>query len=74
MILNNYSGGALKIAEANGRIVVRLGRINGICERAMCQLGSAEDAAAANRMLVKALQDVVDIVGQGQPKAEGGEK
>ena len=68
MILLNYTGDNLRIAETNGRLMVKIGRIHGFCERVVWMIGNAEDAAAANRVIEDALMDIAATVGEVHAK------
>lgn len=58
MMTQNATGAALTVAERNGRIHEVLLCARAVITVALDALGSCADADAANRLLVKACEDV----------------
>lgn len=74
MTTNNPVGEELEIANTNWLLMSQLAKAGGVAQTAINLLGQAKDAVAANRMLVRACQDIAKIVDldqfQNTPKTE----
>ena len=74
MMTNNPVGEELEVANTNWLLMTQLAKAGGVAQTAIGLLGQAEDAVAANRILVKACQDIAKIVDLDQfkntPKTE----
>ena len=62
MSIDNPVGEELEIANTNWLLMSQLAKAGGVAQTAIGLLGQAEDAVAANRMLVKACQDIAALV------------
>ena len=71
MIIDNPVGEELEIANTNWLLMSQLAKAGGVAQTAIGLLGQAEDAVAANRMLVKACQDIAALVDLDQFKERG---
>ena len=75
MTFANPTGEALEIANTNWLLMQQLAKAGGVAETAFSLLGQAKDAVSANKMLVRACQDIAQIVDleQFKVKTEKGE-
>ena len=75
MTYSNSTGEELEIANTNWLLMSQLAKAGGVAKTAIFLLGQAKDAIAANKMLVKACQDIAAIVDleQFKDKTEKGE-
>ena len=71
MTTNNPTGEKLEIANTNWLLMSQLAKAGGVAQTAINLLGQAKDAVAANRMLVKACQDIAALVDLDQFKERG---
>ena len=74
MMTNNPVGEELEVANTNWLLMTQLAKAGGVAETAFSLLGQAKDAIAANKMLVRACQDIAALVDldqfQNTPKTE----
>ena len=75
MTTNNPVGEELEIANTNWLLMSQLAKAGGVAQTAINLLGQAKDAVSANKMLVRACQDIAKIVDleQFKVKTEKGE-
>ena len=71
MGIENPTGEKLEIANTNRLLMSQLAKAGGVAETAFSLLGQAKDAIAANKMLVKACQDIAALVDLDQFKERG---
>ena len=75
MTTNNPVGEDLEVANTNWLLMSQLAKAGGVAQTAINLLGQAKDAVSANKMLVRACQDIAKIVDleQFKVKTEKGE-
>ena len=70
MSIDNPTGEELEIINTNW-LLKQLAKAGGVAQTAISMLGQAKDAIAANKMLVKACQDIAALVDLDQFKERG---